>query len=133
MKLVNNLIHAGNKVFAYQGFAMARHFGIAEEDTREILLGSSARSFAIENWDMFDDILLNHTLAGTPAMLDLMAKDPWSAVVTARDAGLDLPIAALLASALRLVYEERINFLKGQRRPTSGSTGAPAEAWTPEQ
>jgi 3-hydroxyisobutyrate dehydrogenase-like beta-hydroxyacid dehydrogenase len=69
----------------------------------------------MRNLPMLDDFYWHHPLAGdTEALLNLMTKDIWYAVLAARAAGVHLPITALIASSVHGIHLAR----RAQLTPT---------------
>jgi 3-hydroxyisobutyrate dehydrogenase len=118
MKLVNNLMFAGAKMFVYEGLTLARAFGIDEPTARAVAGEGTAESFVLRNLEHFDDLLLNHTQAGTPEFYEFLSKDPWNAAATARSRMVHLPLVAVLAELQTAMHKERVALLLERRADT---------------
>lgn len=95
MKLVNNVMLHLNHLVALEALRLAAAEGIAEADAVEVVNASSGRSWVTETWGLIDDMLRDHPQAGTDAIVPLMSKELWNAVVVGRGLGIGLPFTAL--------------------------------------
>lgn len=116
MKLTNNLMHFGNKVFVYLAIELARAHGITEESARKGWVDGSGDSWALANLDHLDGLLLNHTLSGTAELFEFLSKDVWSAAVAARQKGLHLPPVAMIAESLPALDAARLEYLRHHKQ-----------------
>jgi len=126
MKLVNNVMGMGAKAVAYEALGLASAYGIGEEAARAAASSGSADSHFLHHVEHFDDLLLNHTLAGTDALWDLLSKDPWHALVAAHDRGLRLPFTALLGQVYAGIQQQRLELVRQRlAEQAPQSAGAP--------
>jgi 3-hydroxyisobutyrate dehydrogenase-like beta-hydroxyacid dehydrogenase len=115
MKLVNNMIVSAERAVIFEAMQLGVAYGISNEIAREVALESTAESWVMRNLPMLDDFYWHHPLAGdTEALLSLMTKDIWYAVLAARAAGVHLPITAMIASSVRAIHLAR----RAQLTPT---------------
>jgi 3-hydroxyisobutyrate dehydrogenase len=108
MKLVNNVMLHLNHLVALEALRLAAAEGIAEADAVEVVNASSGRSWVTETWGLIDDMLRDHPQAGTDAIVPLMSKELWNAVVVGRERGLALPFTALGTQLSRDFLTERL-------------------------
>jgi 3-hydroxyisobutyrate dehydrogenase len=108
MKLVNNIMLHLNHLVALEALRLATAGGIAEADAVEVVNASSGRSWVTETWGLIDDMLRDHPQAATDAIVPLMSKELWNAVVVGRERGLALPFTALGTQLSRDFLTDRL-------------------------
>jgi hypothetical protein len=54
-----------------------------------------------------DDLLREHTQAGTDSMYGMLTKEQWNAVLIGRERNVSLPFTALAVELSRVLVEER--------------------------
>jgi 3-hydroxyisobutyrate dehydrogenase len=108
MKLVNNIMLHLNHLVALEALRLATAGGIAEADAVEVVNASSGRSWVTETWGLIDDMLRDHPQAGTDAIVPLMSKELWNAVVVGRGLGIALPFTALGTQLSRHFLTDRL-------------------------
>jgi len=114
MKLVNNMIVSAERAVIREAMQLGDAFGILEADAREILLDSTAESWVLHNWDHLQRMYVDHQLASEPErLIDLMTKDIWQAVLTARSRRVFLPITAMIAQTLPATHAQQIALMQG--------------------
>lgn len=113
-KLVNNLMALGQYVLQVEAMQLADAYGISEDLAVAFVSVSAGDSAGIRTWGRYDRIRRTHTLAGTPAMYDVLGKDLRAAAVAAGRCGVTLPITATIGEligqkmqARDVVLEER--------------------------
>lgn len=115
-KLVNNVLVIGTKMCAYEAMRLADAYGLDEEAVRAVIAQSTGDSWVVRNWQHGDDLLVEHTLAGTPAYYEYVSKDLWAAASAARAAGVHLPAVAMLSELLPVTYGRRAELVRERRR-----------------
>jgi len=121
MKLVNNIMFGGAKAFAFEGFKLAAAYGIEESVVREVASHGTGDSFFLHHVEHIDDLLVNHTLAGTDALWDIFSKDSWSALTAAHDRSLRLPLVGLLTQLYAGLHQERLELVRLRQAAATGS------------
>jgi len=117
-KLVNNLLALGGYYLQVEAMQLAEAYGITEDDAVEFITVSAGDSHGIRTWGRYDRLRRTHTLAGTPAMYDMLGKDLRAAATAAARAGVTLPvtttIGGLIGPTMR-VRDQRIDERGGLR------------------
>jgi 3-hydroxyisobutyrate dehydrogenase len=112
VKLLNNMLQAGHRVLQCEAAEVAARHGIDEATLRTIVAASSGASWTNDHWDHLDRQFLEHTLAGTEALLPFLTKDPHNAMRLVRAAGLDPPLMATVDACVNTAYAARLAALK---------------------
>ena len=79
---------------------LANAYGISEDSVTEFVAKNGGDSRSLRTWGRVDRARRTHTLAGTPAMYDLMAKDVKTAALAAGQRGVVLPITASIGAMI---------------------------------
>ncbi len=95
MKMVNQLMVAGNTYLACEALTLAGRSGLDPDLVREVVLRSSGTSWAFEN--AVSRSVLNGRVYGGGFPLQLMQKDLDIAARAAKESGLDLKVTDLLS------------------------------------
>ncbi|MFD1713457.1 NAD(P)-dependent oxidoreductase [Amnibacterium flavum] len=106
LKLANQLSMLASLQALYEGLALATEFGVDEKVALATLEGSTGDSWVARNWGFFDELARNYDASGTPVEFRPWSKDLWDIVATGRQAGLSLPLAALLSQILATAVED---------------------------
>jgi 3-hydroxyisobutyrate dehydrogenase len=114
-KLVNNILVIGTKMCAYEAMRLAQAYGLDEEAVLAVVAQSTGDSWVVRHWKHGDDLLVGHTLAGTPAYYEYVSKDLWAAASAARAAGVHLPAVAMLSELLPVTYRQRADLVAERR------------------
>jgi 3-hydroxyisobutyrate dehydrogenase len=99
-KLVNNLLALGVYVLQMEAMQLADAYGISEETAVGFITASAGDSHGVRTWGRYDRLRQTHTLAGTPAMYDMLGKDLRAAAVAAGRCEVVLPVTAMLAETI---------------------------------
>jgi 3-hydroxyisobutyrate dehydrogenase len=99
-KLVNNLLSLGGHVLQLEAMQLADAYGISEDTATEFVTASQGDSRGIRTWGRLDRIRQTHTLAGTPAIYEIFAKDLHCAAVAAGLRGVTLPATGVMAELI---------------------------------
>jgi 3-hydroxyisobutyrate dehydrogenase-like beta-hydroxyacid dehydrogenase len=99
-KLVNNLLSLGGLMLQLEAMQLADAYGISEEAVTEFVSKGGGDSRSLRTWGRIDRARRTHTLAGTPAMYDLMSKDVKTAALAAGQRGVVLPITASIGAMI---------------------------------
>ncbi len=110
-KLVNNLLSLGGYFLQLEAMQLAAAYGISEDAATEIVTASAGDSRGIRTWGRLDRVRATHTLAGTPEMYELTAKDIRIAAKAALQHGIELPIATLTGDLVPSKLAERDRLL----------------------
>ena len=97
VKLTNTVMSLGNTAIALEGLRLAGQWGIDEATMRDIALHSSGASRALETWESRS--ALASPTAGA-ALRPLALKDLDLVLALASDVGAEVPLSALVRSAL---------------------------------
>ncbi|MGW7545948.1 NAD(P)-dependent oxidoreductase [Streptomyces sp. NPDC054770] len=111
-KLVNNLLSQGGNMLQLEAMQLAGAYGISEDDATRFLTVSAGDSKGIRTWGRLDRARRTHTLAGTPAVYDVPAKDVRNAAIAAGERGVTLPIAAGIGAMMTYKLRQRDEYLE---------------------
>jgi 3-hydroxyisobutyrate dehydrogenase len=123
-KIANNMLCSSHMLIGHEVLRLVSAYGVDEERFRTLVSESSGASWALSHWDdVMRDMFLSHHLAGRPELIDFMGKEPWSAVISAHEAGVHSPILAMLGAAVWPVLTARMDLVLAeehaeQARPT---------------
>ncbi|MBU2536213.1 MAG: NAD(P)-dependent oxidoreductase [Chloroflexi bacterium] len=96
-KLVNNFLHILNLAVLSEGIALARRVGLETETLLNVVRVSSGGSWAVQNWDLIQELVKEYC-EGTKGPLWLgMQKDMALVLKMAKDVGQLVPIAGLVS------------------------------------
>jgi 3-hydroxyisobutyrate dehydrogenase len=116
-KLVNNLLSLGTHVLQLEAMQLADAYGISEDAATEFITASQGDSRGIRTWGRIDRIRRTHTLAGTPAMYEIFAKDLRCAAIAAGDRGVTLPATGVIAELIGPKMAARDELLRSRPDP----------------
>jgi 3-hydroxyisobutyrate dehydrogenase-like beta-hydroxyacid dehydrogenase len=118
-KLVNNVLTMGGIVLELEAMELAAAYGITEDSAIEFISASSGNTHGIQVWGRYDRLRQNHTLAGTPAMYELTAKDLRTAAKAAGHKGVTLPITTTMGELIgpKLIERDRLLAAAGPLPP----------------
>jgi 3-hydroxyisobutyrate dehydrogenase-like beta-hydroxyacid dehydrogenase len=118
-KLVNNVLALGGYVLQVEAMQLAEAYGITEDSAVEFITVSAGDSHGIRTWGRYDRLRRTHTLAGTPAMYDMLGKDLRAAAVAAGKQGVSLPITATLGEVIgpKMLQRDKVLEARGGLRP----------------
>jgi 3-hydroxyisobutyrate dehydrogenase-like beta-hydroxyacid dehydrogenase len=113
-KLVNNLLSLGSHALQLEAMQLAGAYGISEDAVTRFVTVSAGDSRGIRTWGRLDRIRRTHTLAGTPEIYEIFAKDVRSAAVAAGHRSLTLPVAAVIGELIGAKMAARDRLLEAQ-------------------
>lgn len=106
VKLANQLSMLSALAALHEGLAVSRHYGADEQTVLDVLKSSTGASWSADNWGFFDDLAATYDEARVAVRYRPWSKDLWDVVATARDAGLPVPVAGLLAQLMPELVED---------------------------
>ncbi|WP_176593969.1 NAD(P)-dependent oxidoreductase [Sphingobium sp. EM0848] len=110
-KLVNNLLSIGGNILLLEAMDLARAYGITEDAVTEFVSTGAGDSRGLRTWGRLDRARRSHTLAGTPEIYEIFAKDVRVAAKAAGARGVTLPVAAGIGMMIGQKFRERDKFL----------------------
>ncbi len=113
-KLITNLLTLGGNMLQLEAMQFASAHGITEDAVTAFLPLTTADSRGMRTWGRYDRMRRTHTLAGTPAMYDIFAKDMKVAAKAAGQRGLVLPIVSAISAMIIEKAQARDEYLKAQ-------------------
>src|SRR5579859_4573367 len=113
-KLITNLLTLGTNMLQLEAMQFAAAHGITEDAVTSFLPLTTADSRGMRTWGRYDRMRQSHTLAGTPAMYDIFAKDMKVAAKAAGQRGLVLPIVSAISAMIIEKALARDEYLKAQ-------------------
>jgi 3-hydroxyisobutyrate dehydrogenase-like beta-hydroxyacid dehydrogenase len=113
-KLITNLLTLGGNMLQLEAMQFAAAHGITEDAVTAFLPLTTADSRGMRTWGRYDRMRRTHTLAGTPAMYDIFAKDMKVAAKAAGQRGLVLPIVSAISAMIIEKAQARDEHLKAQ-------------------
>lgn len=111
-KLITNMMSVGTNMLLLEAMQLGDTYGITEDSVTEFLPHTTADSRVIRTWGRYDRLRRSHTLAGTPAMYDIFAKDMKLAAKAAGQRGVTLPIVAAMSSMIKEKAQARDKLLE---------------------
>ncbi|WP_049577227.1 NAD(P)-dependent oxidoreductase [Streptomyces sp. SBT349] len=99
-KLANQLMMFAALAGAHEAIDLAAAHGIAERDVLAAVAGGLGDSWVARNWGFFDEVASAYDTGGTPVSERPWSKDLWEVTAAARAAGVNLPVAGLLAQIM---------------------------------
>jgi 3-hydroxyisobutyrate dehydrogenase-like beta-hydroxyacid dehydrogenase len=114
------MMSLGTNMLLLEAMQLGDAYGITEDSVTEFLPHTTADSRGIRTWGRYDRLRRSHTLAGTPAMYDIFAKDMKIATKAAGQRGVILPIAAAMSSMIKEKAQARDKLL--EERGLTGET-----------
>ena len=100
VKLANQLMMLSALAGVYEALDLAHTHGVEESVVLDAVASSTGDSWVARNWGFFDETARAYDAGGTPVRERPWSKDLWDVVAAARDAGVDVPVAGLLAQSL---------------------------------
>jgi len=94
-KLVNNFLHILNLAVLSEGIALARRVGLETETLLNVVRVSSGGSWAVQNWDLVQELVKEYCEGKKGPLWLGMQKDMALVLKMARDVGQLVPIAGL--------------------------------------
>jgi 3-hydroxyisobutyrate dehydrogenase-like beta-hydroxyacid dehydrogenase len=113
-KLITNLLTLGTNMFQLEAMQFAAAHGITEDAVTAFLPLTTADSRGMRTWGRYDRMRRSHTLAGTPAMYDIFAKDMKVAAKAAGQRGVVLPIVSAISAMIIEKARARDEYLAAQ-------------------
>lgn len=105
-KLCNNLMALCNAYIVTEALKLGAAYGIAEDVVLDVAKVSTGNSWFVENRSFFDNIISTHSQP------DVLSKDLWSAIDVAKEKGIELIIASVVAISAPRKTAERIELLR---------------------
>jgi 3-hydroxyisobutyrate dehydrogenase-like beta-hydroxyacid dehydrogenase len=96
-KLVNNFLHILNLSVLAEGLALARRVGLEPENLLDVVKVSSGNSWAVENWDLIQELVTEYCEGKKGPLWLGMQKDMALVLKMAKDVGQLVPIAGLVS------------------------------------
>jgi 3-hydroxyisobutyrate dehydrogenase-like beta-hydroxyacid dehydrogenase len=100
VKLANQLMMASALAGAHEALELAAAYDVEAQTVLEAVATSTGDSWVARNWGFFDDVARAYNEGGTPVRYRPWSKDLYDVVVAAREAGVDVPVAALLSQVV---------------------------------
>src|SRR5882757_7024746 len=113
-KLITNLLTLGGNMLQLEAMQFAAAHGITENAVTAFLPLTTADSRGMRTWGRYDRMRRSHTLAGTPAMYDIFAKDMKVAAKAAGQRGVVLPIVSAISAMIIEKARARDEYLAAQ-------------------
>jgi 3-hydroxyisobutyrate dehydrogenase len=107
VKLANQLMMLSALAGAYEALDLAAAYGVDERAVLDAVATSTGDSWIVRSWGFFEEVARAYDDGGTPVHERPWSKDLWDVVAAARDAGVDVPVAALLSQVLAARVESR--------------------------
>jgi 3-hydroxyisobutyrate dehydrogenase len=111
-KLITNLLTLGGNMLQLEAMQFAAAHGITEDAVTAFLPMTTADSRGMRTWGRYDRMRRTHTLAGTPAMYEIFAKDMKIAAKAAGQRGVVLPIVSAISAMIIEKAQARDEYLK---------------------
>ncbi|MGH3368055.1 MAG: NAD(P)-dependent oxidoreductase [Nocardioidaceae bacterium] len=105
VKLANQLMLFSTLAGAHEALKLAAAYDVPEDEVLRVARTSLGDSWVVRNWGFFDEMAAAYDRVGTPVAERSWSKDLWDIVATARDTGVRLPVAGLLAQHVTDVVE----------------------------
>ena len=106
-KLANQLMMLSALAGAYEALELAAAYGVDAQAVIDTVATGTGDSWVARNWGFFDDVARAYDEGGTPVRERPWSKDLWDVVAAAREADVDVPVAALLSQLLAARVEAR--------------------------
>jgi 3-hydroxyisobutyrate dehydrogenase len=106
VKLANQLMLFSALAGAHEALQLAAAYDVPEDEVLRAARTSLGDSWVVRNWGFFDEMAEAYDRVGTPVRERSWSKDLWDVVATARDTGLQLPVAGLLAQHVTGLVED---------------------------
>jgi 3-hydroxyisobutyrate dehydrogenase-like beta-hydroxyacid dehydrogenase len=97
VKLANQLMMLSALAGAHEALELAQAYGVDARTVLDTVATGTGDSWVARNWGFFDDVVRAYDEGGTPVRYRPWSKDLWDVVAAARDADIDVPVAALLS------------------------------------
>jgi 3-hydroxyisobutyrate dehydrogenase len=105
VKLANQLMMFAALAGVHEALALAGAYGVDTEAVLRVARTSTGDSWVARTWGFFDEVAASYDAAGVPVANRPWSKDLWDIVAAARPAGVDVPVAGLLAQLLAATVE----------------------------
>ncbi len=99
-KLGNQLMMFAALASTYEAVELAGAYGVAPETLFAATESSTGDCWIARNWGFFDRIAADYDASGVPLRNRTWSKDLWDVIAAARGAGVQLPVAGLLAQLM---------------------------------
>ncbi len=110
VKLANQLMMLSALAGAYEALELAGAYDVPAETVLDVVRTSTGDSWVAREWGFFDEVARAYDEGGTPVRMRPWSKDLYDVVVAARDADVDVPVAALLSQVLAARVEAHQRF-----------------------
>ncbi|WP_062207144.1 NAD(P)-dependent oxidoreductase [Streptomyces sp. NBRC 109706] len=100
VKLANQLMMFAALAGAHEALELAAAHDVAEDAVLAVVAGGTGDSWVARNWGFFDRVADAYDAGGTPVRERPWSKDLWEVTAAARAAGVDVPLAGLLAQTM---------------------------------
>lgn len=100
VKLANQLMMFAALAGVHEALDLAGAYGVDSEAVLRVARTSTGDSWVARTWGFFDEVAAAYDAAGVPVAYRPWSKDLWDIVAAARPAGVDVPVAGLLAQLL---------------------------------
>jgi len=100
VKLANQLMMFSALAGVHEALEFAGAYDVDPQTVLDAVASSTGDSWVARNWGFFDDVSRAYDEGGTPVRMRPWSKDLWDVVAAARDAEVDVPVAALLSQVL---------------------------------
>jgi 3-hydroxyisobutyrate dehydrogenase len=100
VKLANQLMMLSALAGAYEALELAGAYDVPPETVLDVVRTSTGDSWVAREWGFFEAVARAYDEGGTPVRMRPWSKDLYDVVVAARDADVDVPVAALLSQVL---------------------------------
>lgn len=106
-KLANQLIAFTALAGVHEALRLTQTFGVADGDALAAIATATGDTWVGRNLSFWDRTAAEYDQTGVPLTDRPWSKDLWEIVTTGREAGLSLPVAALVAQLLPAAVEQR--------------------------
>ncbi|GAB3462092.1 2-hydroxy-3-oxopropionate reductase [Streptomonospora sediminis] len=100
VKLANQLMMFSALAGVHEALDLAGAYGVAGTDVLAAVRTGTGDSWTARNWGFFDRVARAYDSGGTPVAERPWSKDLWEITAAARAAGVQVPVAGLLAQTL---------------------------------
>jgi 3-hydroxyisobutyrate dehydrogenase-like beta-hydroxyacid dehydrogenase len=100
VKLANQLMMLSALAGAYEALDLAQAYGVDARTVLDTVATGTGDSWVARNWGFFDGVARAYDEGGTPVRYRPWSKDLWDVVAAAREADIDVPVAALLSQVV---------------------------------
>ncbi|UED84456.1 NAD(P)-dependent oxidoreductase [Streptomyces profundus] len=100
VKLANQLMMFAALAGAHEALDLAAAHDVAADAVLAVVAGGTGDSWVARNWGFFDRVADAYDAGSTPVRERPWSKDLWEVTAAARAAGVDVPLAGLLAQIM---------------------------------